>query len=238
MKAFKKQFLILKNDLLYNPLFIFGSGLAGMVLHYIMVRTEDNTMTSFPLGTLLAMMILVIVGLITSGMSVGAYFNVEISMGSTRKHFFWTYYLFYVIYYLLSVGVLAIFNGMENYLLTVLYPTLENEIILLPYIWKYGFFVAVAMPILSILFGMLMLRFGNKVFWVLWALWMFGCLGIPRMVDAIEEAPHSLFGRIGNWAGNIIFHIPLSVWIGVAVFAYIACVLGSWIIIRKQQVTM
>lgn len=238
MNALKKQMSILKKDLLYTPLFVFGVGLAGIILHYIIVRTDDTTVTCFPMGTLLAMIMLMIVGLILAGMSVSTYFNVEISMGSTRRQFFWTYYFFYVLYYLLAVCILAIFNEIENYVLTVLYPAMEIEIKFTSYIWKYGILIAVAMPILSILFGMLILHFGTKAFWVLWALWMFGCIGIPRIIDAVEEAPQSLFGRIGTWVGNLIFHIPSSVWIGVALIGYIVCMISSWKLMKKQQVTM
>ena len=94
------------------------------------------------------------------------------------------------------------------------------------------------MPILSILFGMLILRFGTKAFWVLWALWMFGCIGIPRIIDAVEAAPQSLFGKIGTWVRNIMLQIPSGVWIGLALVGYITCMISSWILMKKQQVTM
>lgn len=238
IEALKKQFQILFADWYWNPVIIWGSGILGQVLFYIIMRTEMDETTCFAMGTMFAAIFFVIFTTITAGMSVGIYFNVEISLGNTRKKFFWTYYIYYVVYFLIGAVEILVLNIMENHVLTILYPGLENEINFVPYLIKFGVPAAIVFPILSMLFGLAIVKFGTKAFCVLWVIWMFGCLGVPRIIEAVDYTPNSMFGRIGTWAGKVIMSVPVGVWIGLGAVGFVACLAGSWAIARKQQVTM
>ena len=84
--------------------------------------------------------------------------------------------------------------------------------------------------------GVLLLRFGRPAFWILWAIWMILALGLPQIHVAMEEAPESLFGRIGNIAADAFGSIPWNVAVGLIAVVGMACVAGSWFFVRSQQV--
>lgn len=84
--------------------------------------------------------------------------------------------------------------------------------------------------------GTLILRYGKKAFWVFWVIWMFCFIVLPRIHDAAEEAPASLFGRIGNAVIGTFTGMTLNVIIGIAAVLSILSLAGSWMYLRKQQV--
>lgn len=238
IQAVKKQFQVQMADWIWMIVVIVGANIFGQVIHGIMIRTDKTPETCFALGTVMSLMMVLIFLLITTFSQLTTYFNVEISMGCTRWHFFISYYIFCAIFGVASVFICMGLNLLENKILEILYPTLPNEIYFMPYLVKYGIVAAALIPMVSIFCGTLMMRYGRKVFWVIWAIYMFAVLGVPSILEHAEEAPNTLYGRIGTVVIGIFGKIPVSVWICLGGIVVVVSFVGSWMLLRKQQVTV
>lgn len=236
-KVIKKQFAIQSMDWVRLALVIPGSTLFGMLLHYFMVRNDSEAEYYVAIGTLLACIMAVLLSAIMILGQFVVYFNTEVSMGCLRKHFLVSFYLVSFVFTLAYMAVIIVMNLIENALCRRMYPYLSSEIDFLPYILKWGVPVIAVLCIVGIFSSILLLRFGRKAFWILWVIWMFGCVGIPRVSEAMEDAPNSLMGRIGSAVTGYLRGIPLNIMIGTAAAVSVFCMIMSWIFIRKQQVS-
>ena len=237
VQAIKKQFQVQWEDWLWMVLVIVGSSAVGQILHWIMIRSDETTETCFAMGTVMALMMTVIFLLIMTFSQLATYFNAEISMGCTRLHFYVSYYIFSAAFSVIGVLVVMGLNLIENQMLEMIYPTLPNEIYFMPYLVKFGLPAAVLLPMVSIFCGALMMRFGRKIFWVMWALYMFAVLGVPAIMEYAEEAPNTIYGRIGTVIQGILKGIPVNAWICLGAVVVLVSFVGSWMLLRKQQVT-
>ena len=114
-----------------------------------------------------------------------------------------------------------------------LYPAFSSEADILPWILKYGMPLAAGLMLAGILAGTIILKFGRKAGWTLWAIWMIGCFTLPRLMDA---APHSPAYKVRTAIQHFIQLFPSFIWVGAAAAAMILCVIISWLLLRKQQV--
>lgn len=235
MKAIKRQFLILWDSLMFEIVLMIGSSLIGAVLFQIIVRADKSVTSYFALGTFIGCMMLIIYAFVMAA-GVAVYFNTEVSMGCTRKEFFMSYFAVCVIGNIFAVILLVLICRAETTIYDRIYPALGREIDLLPYLLRFGIPAAIGLVVVGVLCGTLVMRFGKKAFWIIWGLWMFGCLGIPRIHEATDEAPKSVFGMIGNKAMGMFRGIPVNIWIFAAVAFCLVSFVISFHIIRKQQV--
>lgn len=236
--AFRKQIRVLWQDHLSLMALTFGFYAFGIILFQIIMRTDRDVDSYFATGTVVGGCALALFIVIILAVQISIHFNLEISMGFTRKYFGISYFTVSYVGCLLNVGFLTVLNLAENSFLKMLYPGWSNEVNLQPYLIRWGALAALVLTVLGSFCGILLMRFGRKAFWTLWVLWMAGCLGIPRITDAMEDAPGSLFGKIGNAAAGFVGSIPLQNWVIFAVCASIAGLAASYLLIRRQQVTI
>ncbi len=237
-KTVKKQFWIQWRDWSWLTPMILGEWIFGLVLHYIMVRMDASITTYFPMGTTVAVIGAVISTGLMGVLQIGIYFNMEISMGCTRKEYFVSYYITSLVLEIFRMGMIILLNLAERRLQRLIYTNMESEVDFLPQILKWGFIVVIALCFLSGFCGTLLLRYGKKAFWVLWCVWMFGCLVLPRIPYIVEDAPNSFLGRIGKGAIELIRGTPdpmLMLLIGAVSIAGLGF---SWLYLQKQQVTL
>ena len=72
---------------------------------------------------------------------------------------------------------------------------------------------------------------------MLLTVWIVLCLGFPQVMNAVEDAPNSIFGQIGGFFADLAETIPAGIW-GLAGIAFVTMSLViSYLILRKQQVT-
>ena len=233
----KKQFLVQWENCLFGVAVILGGSMFGLILMNILIHVEGDNTSYFQMGTLIGILMAAVYCVIMEAGSLRLYFDMEISMGSTRKSFFVSYLGLGILTDFMYLLILAGVCMLEERLYGFWYPELTNEVNMLPYLGSWGIATAVLLPMAACFCGALIMRFGKTAFWIFWALWMVGCIGIPRIIDASEEAPDSLFGRIGTWMAALIGAVPHSLWPAILAAAGLICLAGSYIIIRKQQVT-
>lgn len=234
----KRQMRVVWRDWIWSFLLIFGVELFGAVLFYIIYRTDGEITGYFALGTMMAAIIAAIYAGLMIMLQVSICFNLEVSMGCTRKHFFVSYYLVSFVELLLNWGLMILLNVIDRRLSRWMYPELTEEVNYFPYLLKWELPVTAGIVTLGVFCGAVLMRFGKKAFWVLWCLWMILCIGGPRVWNAVEDAPGSVFGRIGTGIGMIVKAVPTDTWIGSILCISLLGAVAAYLLLKRQQVNM
>ena len=235
--AIKKQFRIQWKDWIIMSLLIVGASIFGVVLFAVIGAFDAETVSYFPLGTVMGGITALMFCMILMITNLNLSFNIEVAMGCTRKQFFVSSYITSFAAALIAIALVILVDLAERAVYPQIYPHLEEEIDFLPYLLKWSIPAAAAVPVFGGFFGALMMKFGRTAFWILWALWMVLCLGFPNIHEAIEEAPNSMLGKIGIAAADVFGGVPVSAWIMLGAAAAVVSLVGSWMIVRRQQVT-
>lgn len=238
LQLIRKQLRAQGTDVIWGPVIMLAAGIVGMSIMFAMIKFDIADGEWFCLGTMLGGIVAAFYGFIWISAGIGFYFNMEVAMGCSRKEFFFSYYLTGFVMNGVYAIIMAIMCIIENALGRMLYPGMENDIDLLSYIIRGGIPVVVVLTVTGGFCGTLVLRYGKKAFWVLWAIWMVLCLGGPRISDAVSDAPDSVFGKIGTAVEVLLESVSVNIWIlfGAAIVA--ACGVADFLMLRRQQVTM
>lgn len=231
--AIKRQFIIQKKDWIWMLILIFGAGIFGIALFGVIALLDAETVSYFPLGTLMAMIAALLYEMIMPMANLGNTFDVEVSMGCTRKQFFISYCVINIVSMLLCVACIMCLNLGERFLYRQIYVHMEEEIDLFPYLLRWGLPAAVVIPVLAGFCGSLMQKFGRTAFWILWAIWMVCCLGLPHLEEASEN---SVLGQIRIRLMQCAEAVSMQVWILLILFLAAAAFTGTWLLLRKAQV--
>lgn len=125
------------------------------------------------------------------------YFNLAVGMGRTRTSAMLSTAAHSAFLTALFAVTLLLFQWIEQQLYSHLFPAAFNELsfadILSP-LPQLGI-AAVLWVVTFVLSGMIV-RYGRKAWWAVWAMWMFGCLVLPRLFHADDAEKTSLLGRL------------------------------------------
>ena len=130
--------------------------------------------------------------------------------------------------------LLFVFGKIEFAIMGVIYPQCDVILDLTQYFqWKYLLAVIIGMTIVELFAGAVILRFGMKALWGIWAVWMFIMLVPVKLSEneMIAAKMHQIGMQIGF--GNIAQYLFL---LGVVVAAIMAVL--AWKLLRKQKVTV
>ena len=211
----------------------FGGYVFGIIVMMI-IRANTVEKECVTLGMLIGMIILVFMHFFGITFSFVGEFNMALSMGATRKSFVGSYALFNMVELAGLELLLFVLGKIELALISVIYPHCEIILDVTQYFqWKYLLAVIVGMTVVELFLGAVILRFGMKAFWVVWAIWMFLTL-VPAKLsenEVMAAKMHQLGEQIG--LENIVQYLFAA---GV-VAAVIMAVLG-WNFLKKQRVTV
>ena len=240
LEAVKRQLKLTYDHAILSYVMSILGFLVAMILWGVMRSVFRQEAQYIPLGTIMALGLCGLGILFTQIFQIKLIFDLEISMGSTRRTFFLSYLLVQALY---NVG---------NYILLVLLVLLEKKI--RPFliaqditvgkkaelIWswtiRYGFPALLVFTIVSILFGTLLMYFGKVAGVILWILWMALCLGGPNIADAVTDAPNSILGRIGLGIAGIssFFSGVVGIITGIIILAVVLAAI--YYMIQRQAV--
>lgn len=214
-----------------------GMGIFGFVLYQILYVINKDIGAYVPLGTILAAFVAALFAGTLVITQLGLYFNIEVSMGCIRKHFFISYVLCAVIAGLVGWMYVLLICVAERALNGWLHPMQEVRVEILPYLLKWGMPVMLLVIAAALLCSTLLLRFGRWMRILLLTVWIVLCLGFPQVMNAVEEAPDSIFGQMGHFFTELTEKVPTGAW-GLAGGTFIIAALTvSYLILRRQQVT-
>ena len=211
----------------------FGSYVFGIIVMMI-IRANIVEKECVTLGMLIGMIILVFMHFFGITFSFVGEFNMALSMGATRKSFVGSYALFNMVELAGLELLLFVLGKIELALISVIYPQCEIILDVTQYFqWKYLLAVIVGMTVVELFLGAVILRFGMKAFWVVWAIWMFLTLVPVKLSE--NEVMAAKMHQLGEQIGleNIVQYLFAA---GV-VAAVIMAVLG-WNFLKKQRVTV
>lgn len=230
MKTFIIKIKMGREEFLPYGIVLLTGFLVGLTVCWFL-RNEGSLIT---LGTLIAAIFAAFVHFFGSIFSFLGEFNMGISMGATRKELVRSYALFLFLQVLVLEAVLFLLGIAEKAILAKMTPAGELQFDLTAYM-KPGYLLATAAVtmVVEIFIGAVILRFGLKAFWALWAVWMLAAVLLPRLLD--QGILSEWWNRLGLTFGG---HITATgVW--TAIGAVAVCLAGiSWGILRKQRVTV
>lgn len=235
-KAFKQQMRVQWNDIWQSCVLTAGIGAVGIIIFQIICFFQTDVEEYVPLGTIMAGIGMILFAMAFIMIQLPVYFRIEVSMGCIRKHFFWAFLAASLVQSFLIYGTVLLVHVGDRALSRVRQPGMKTVIEVMPYLLKWGLPAVIGIVVVSMLCGILVMRFGKYAYVFLWGVWMIACLGFPRVVDAVVEAPESVFGRIGREIVSFVVSVPLTAW-GVAAAVFLAAALiGTYVILRKQPV--
>lgn len=205
--------------------FLLGAAAGFLLVNLVCALDKDNT--SYIYGASIFAMIFAGVWLFVIGNALNTHFQLGVSMGQKRKNLIGTTFLFLVV---LSVAGYAAVNIML-FLESVLYPVIFAGLHveggwLFPSMMKWGLliigFVVLAVWLLFVLY----LRYGAKVFWIPYIIYM--AVFLIGMKFSETEA-----GRILGEILMVISQLPAAAWFWLCVAADVLIVLiGSRILMK------
>lgn len=209
--------LRLKEKRLRNLLF-FGLGFFFLGLTICTVMTGKTREDAVNLGSLLALLVMSFWFLFDNLYSLPRAFLDAVYFGRTRKSFLVSYCVSECGVACTGALFLVLLHALEGWLYRISFHEVGNlellEDFFRPVVLLWG---AVVLTAAGILFGVLMVRFGQKAYWILWALWMFVCFVLPKAAALKETDPDGPARKAAILAWRILEALPPAGWMGMLV---------------------
>lgn len=223
----------------YTVILIFG--ILGSLFMLFIVKFDmagEEERTWFLLGTVMAAVGCVMIGLLIGMLYYSASFNMMVSMGRTRKEFYIANFVFSVINNLLSMAAILVLLAVEKWFGGLVYRDVERyvatEHIFLDFRVIIGY--VLGMAVLRLILGALFLKFGNKLMWVFWGIAMLIAICSKSISKAAENKNVVMMWLIGAGKGFLNLTEILQALMIAAAGA--ALVLLAWLFTRKGAVTV
>lgn len=225
------------------PLFTLAWQGAFFLMGFIMVIIINTFINEDPnygcMGTMLVLCAVAISTFARGNLGGNTRFSLAVSMGQTRR----SYVLFDSLITLLTGGmgmtVAWCAYQLESRLYAVLYPGFVNDMPLDAFFrLKYILPILLALVLLELVFTAITLRFGTNTFRVIWLVFCFSFMIIPRTIHAYVDGSSSLFARIGGalvWIARIL---PVKIWIGVGCAGILTVLFLAINVFRKAEVKL
>lgn len=231
----KKSIYIHKEQFLYFPLASVGMFVFGhIMLWLIMLLDNSSDLTSFELGTVMALMGLFFVALFCS-MGYTNSFNYALSMSRKRSHIITALTIVSTIRVTLTIILIYVLNVIEQYVCKnafAQYP-MDSD---LSVIFKPHIILTIVLAFVAIesLFGALYTRFGTKYFWIIWVAIVL-LMQIPaRLADKIAADDSHFFHKIIEFFINCNKTALFAALIGIMLLI----ISLPYKILKKQRVTI
>ena len=219
-----------------NLLLIVLGFLFGEILLFLIMFLEDDPGSWFCMGTVIALVMLLVTTVLFYGVGYTGAFSLALSMNCTRRHFLLDYsgkiLAHLVLGYLLVLGL---------YLLELLighaafpdYP-LEQELGFLTD-WRVVL-AGIAGMLLSALFvGAMFGRFGRKAGLIVYLVWMFCCFVVPKIFTA-EPGGEGVFDQAALLTQSALLRMPMAGWLTLGAIAAVSMLATVVVMARKQMV--
>ena len=236
LEMIKKQFQIRYKDL-FGILATAAASFAAstILLTVIMAYGKENTV--FEIGTFMVIVMIIVLSIMVGTVKFTTQFNNAISMGKTRKNFFVSYTVVTIVMTSLEAIMVYAFHYIERMEFRIFYTAIPLEfdmstVLRVPYVMM----AVLLCSTLQLLLGSMVLRFGRKFFWAIWAVYMMICLLPSRVEKAMDSGSDSVLATFGRWVSTVFSGLTpqfLFLW---SVIFIVVCLVISGMSLRKQQV--
>lgn len=170
------------------------------------------------------------------GMQTKAGMENAILMSRTRKSYLAAHYVVNLVYSAVMVAFAWVLGLAEKGFCALVWPGVSLQVSMTSWFTlPVALMIVIVGVILASFVGALISRFGRRAFWVLWTLWMFGFLVVPRMMGT--ENKNTLLGMIGQEAFRWINMLPLTAWKTLGAAGLLLCLVLTPVLLRRQAVT-
>lgn len=233
MKMLWSQMKLQKDYFLFGGLVVIDMYVIGNIVHDVVIAFGDEK-SVFCLGSVMAMIGLVMITFFGAGMQLVQTFHYAVAMGRTRKRMFPVCALAIFCTVLVLAVFLKLLYALEKLRLTLMYPGLKLEDVLSAALaWKYLLAYALAGMALSVFLGAMLSRFGKAAYVVWYLVIMLFCIGGPRLHTYLTRShPDS---RVTGWMLAAVRVVPDH--IALVVIAVTVIFTGAaYLMVRRQQV--
>lgn len=219
-----------------NLLLIVLGFLFGEILLFLIMFLEDDPGTWFCMGTVIALVMLLVTTVLFYGVGYTGAFSLALSMNCTRRRFLLDYSLkilaHLVLGYLLVLGLYRLELLVGNAAFPD-YP-LEAELSFLTD-WRVVL-AGIAGMLLSALFvGAMFGRFGRKAGLIVYLVWMFCCFVVPKIFTA-EPGGEGVFDQAALLTQSALLRMPMAGWLTLGAIAAVSMLATVVVMARKQMV--
>lgn len=240
LEAVKRQLKLTYDHAILSYVMSILGFLVAMILWGVMRSVLRQEAQYIPLGTIMALGLCGLCILFTQIFQIKLMFDLEISMGSTRRTFFLSYLLVQALYnagnYILLALLVLLEKKIRSFLIAQDIAVGKKAELIWSWTIRYGFPALLVFTIVSILFGTLWMYFGKVAGVILWILWMALCLGGPNIADAVTDAPDSILGRIGLGIAGISSFFTGTIGIITGIIIFVVVLVAIYYMVQRQMV--
>ena len=219
-----------------NLLLIVLGFLFGEILLFLIMFLEDDPGTWFCMGTVIALVMLLVTTVLFYGVGYTGAFSLALSMNCTRRRFILDYSLKILAHLVLGYLLVLGFYRLELLVGNAAFPDypLEAE---LGFLTDWRFVLAgIAGMLLSALFvGAMFGRFGRKAGLIVYLVWMFCCFVVPKIFTA-EPGGEGVFDQAALLTQSALLRMPMAGWLTLGAIAAVSMLATVVVMARKQMV--
>lgn len=241
IKTIKSLLKIVAGDIGIMMVIVSVVMIAGGVIDYFLYSGSTSE-TVVEVGIIMAIASYVLYELIFEGIGLGQIFNNSLAMGVTRKRLFPSYVILCIMKNTIGLLIIIVLGAAERFYCRRAFPDNAKEDVYMVLFTGRGLFITISLmflvSIIAVFVGALILRFGKKAFWPLWAVWMMACL-LPGKLGKVIDPD----GEISNMLGkNVHMFLNADVFVPVWSIIFLALcgvfyLITYKVIIKKQSVT-
>lgn len=216
---------------------IFGFIFGHIILRLVMAFDNSDDLTCFELGTVIAFMITLFTSITLNASAYANHINYAIAMGKRRRDTITAHIVFAFIRSTLATSLVYIFHIIENYICRTTYKNIPLEGNFNAFFAVEIFFaMIIILTALETFMGALQAKFGQKIFWIMWLVFMFGFSTLPSFIEkAAERTSDGIMARIGQFIIDVFSNLTMQgLAIGVSIFAVVLIVL-PYVLLRKHR---
>jgi len=231
-----RQLAVLKwKDFLITIAIILAGSLVGFGFGFLVGNlTESGTYINF--ASMLASVATYAVLIFGVTLTGNKDFTTAVSFSRARKTYLPARYITYVVEFFIVFCILKLIVVLDLYVGSHFFA--EQECFdMFDYTMLQGVGLSVVLPCIVLLVSIIYTVFEMKFFWILWAIWMFGCLGVPRIHSAMTANPDSFPAKIGFFFQNALNGDTVYMIILLAIVTVIAAI-ANVIMYRKVNITL
>ena len=219
-----------------NLLLIVLGFLFGEIMLFLIMFLEDDPGTWFCMGTVIALVMLLVTTVLFYGVGYTGAFSLALSMNCTRRRFLLDYSLKILAHLVLGYLLVLGFYRLELLVGNAAFPDypLEAELGFLTD-WRVVL-AGIAGMLLSALFvGAMFGRFGRKAGLIVYLVWMFCCFVVPKIFTA-EPGGEGVFDQAALLTQSALLRMPMAGWITLGAIAAVSMLATVVVMARKQMV--
>ena len=236
LQQLKMDLSLSKKTFLYLLLASLAGFAFGAIMVFMIMTFDSNPGSWFCMGTLMSGVVTFAVLIFFHSFSYKADFMLALSMGRTRSCFMFSTLCILLLEMIMAYGLTLLYYTAEMTLYPILYAGFSNEMTFSFLTnWRLVLPALIIVPIVILFMGTMYAKFGKIAGIILYVVWMFGCLVLPRFVG-VTERDTGLMNDIAYAIKSAFLAAPTAMLTGLGLAILAAMVVATWYWGKRQMV--